>query len=184
MRKPISVAIIGGALTSIVAVAVVAQTTDGSTDLSPTEMSANVADYLSSMVEWVSDTEDLADAAREEEEGVQRWRCVNDNLTTMNGFVRVAEESSEDLAIAIDAGDRASQEHEYNLVSISYQRSQELFARARQCAGEILLYTGDERRTSSYDGELPTFDVTDWSDFFDDVVVVVTDNIPESSISQ
>ena len=137
---------------------------------------------IGEMTESVEAVSELAEESREEGEDVTRIRCIEEQLTSMNGFVRVAEESLEEIR-GTDRGDRSTIEHQYNLVTISDQRVRNLYAQARQCAGEVLLYTGDTIRDSDYDGTLPEWDPTDPGDWVGFDGIIVLDRIPDRSPS-
>ena len=129
----------------------------------------------------VEEIAELAEEVQEDEGNVTQLRCVNDSLVSMNGFLQVADEAAIDLQSA--EGASVEQDHYYELVVISHRRVMVLRSEARQCAGEVVRYTGDTQLNIERPDILPTADPTIPPPLFDFIAegVIIETNIPDAS---
>lgn len=126
------------------------------------EMVDEAGVLLTEMAETVEVTQEAEDDARSSGD-VPQLRCVSSKLATMNGFVRVAEEHFEDLTLTAGS-DSAGAQHHFGIISTSHTRVVNLGREAAQCSGDVLRYTGANRRRSSVDSRIPTTDTTGTSE--------------------
>ena len=179
MFKAIQINILVGifSLGAVVSAQTMSNLAEGMTQAEKIEAAASLVDEAADAVEA---TVELAETVQDDEGDVTQLRCVNDSLVSMNGFLQVAEEASDELATA--GLPDVDQDHHYRLVVISHQRVMALRSEARQCAGEAVRYTGGAQTESGYDGIVPTEDQAA-PDSIDGVIFegVVVDRIPPAS---
>lgn len=130
--------------------------------MSGTEMVEEAGILMTEMNEDVEAAQEAEDDARSSGD-VPQLRCVSGKLATMNGFVRVAEEHFDDLT-ATAGSDSAGAQHHFGIISTSHTRVSNLGREAAQCSGDVLRYTGANRRRSSVDSRIPTTDTTGTSE--------------------
>jgi hypothetical protein len=122
-------------------------------DADPSQMVGRAQDLIGEMLELFSATEALAEEASEEEEDLEKTRCIDQKLASIEGYIRLAEESLDALTVALSSDD--SPEHQYGLIVISSQRVTTLHREANACAGEILTFSGDTEHTHTVDESIP-----------------------------
>lgn len=153
----------------------------GAPRISGTDAIDRAADMIEEIGEMISEAETMADAAREEDD-VQKLRCINDKLTQMNGFLRVAEEARGPMETAIGANDEQAAQHHFNLIFVAHSRSNTLHGQARQCTGESLVVTGGTSTDTEVDPDIPQIDLTDLDDMTDPGDDLAVDRIPERTV--
>jgi hypothetical protein len=77
--------------------------------------------------------------------------CVNDKLTGIKGFLRIAERSHKSLLEAMGERDAELVQHEYAKVSIVSLRVENLKLEVEGCVGELSQYTGNSELTVEVD---------------------------------
>jgi hypothetical protein len=130
--------------------------------MSGSELVEEAGILLTEMTETVAETQEAEEEARASGD-VPQVRCVSAKLATMNGFVRVAEEHADDLRLTAGS-DSAGALHHFGIISTSHTRVVNLGREAAQCSGDVLRYTGANRRRSSVDSRIPTTDTTGTSE--------------------
>jgi hypothetical protein len=93
---------------------------------------------------------------------VVRLNCVNEKLTQIKGFIRIAEQSDVSLQEAVAKQESGSADHEFTKIEIATQRVRQLRADAEACIGQ-LAYAGSQGGTTvdvTYPQDLPSSDQT------------------------
>jgi hypothetical protein len=125
-----------------------------SDSMSVDEMARDAASMLASMLEAQSYVEGALQAEVEEADNAQRAEYVEQRLTAIRGFVRVAEEALQSLT-ANSGGERSEAVHHWNLVFVSSERVRILTMQVEQYSGALSRYTGDTVRTPNIDPRIP-----------------------------
>lgn len=99
-------------------------------------------------------------AARQERD-VVKTLCLNDKLTQLNVAITSAQERRDSLAAAVKGNDADLATHEFTILSVLRQRSDQLSTEANQCIGEEVGFAGQ----SSVDMTVEDIPVDDPSDF-------------------
>ena len=111
---------------------------------------------------------DRLEKARENKDIIQ-VNCVNDKLTGIRGFLKIAERSKKSLDQAKRQDDANLMQHEFAKVVLIGQRVDNLKLQVEGCVGEISQYTGNSQLTLEVDPDIrsdnpatteavPTFD--------------------------
>ena len=111
---------------------------------------------------------DRLQKARENKDIIQ-VNCVNDKLTGIRGFLKIAERSKKSLDQAKRQDDSNLVQHEFAKVVLIGQRVDNLKLQVEGCVGEISQYTGNSQLTLEVDPDIrsdnpatteavPTFD--------------------------
>lgn len=103
------------------------------------------------------------DAVKANEDDAQ-VQCLNDAVSSVNGFLTVTKNSYESLQVAVSAADDRTANHHLMMVSTSAQRASSIEAKASQCVGNALRYVGDAQTVQDVDPRLAEFDPTDFDD--------------------
>jgi len=86
--------------------------------------------------------------------------CVNDKLTGIKGFLKIAERAQKSLAEAMGERDSNLVQHEFAKVMLITDRVENLKLQVEGCIGEISQYTGNRELTVSVDPDIRTDDPT------------------------
>jgi hypothetical protein len=92
---------------------------------------------------------------------VVRLNCVNEKLTQIKGFIRIAEQADVALQEAVAKQEPASADHEFTKIEIAAQRVAQLRADAEACLGGEI--TGGSNATNvvvTEPQDLPSTSVT------------------------
>ncbi len=84
-----------------------------------------------------------------------RGRCIEQNLASIDGFIRVGARAFDHMVEALGIGDDQHAVHQFLIIRTVKQSTLGREADARQCAGFALTYTGDTQRRVEID-EMPT----------------------------
>lgn len=103
------------------------------------------------------------DAIRANEDAAQ-VQCLDDAVSSVQGFLTVAKNSYESLQVAVSAQDDRTANHHLMMVSTSAQRASSIEAKASQCLGNALRYVGDTQTVQDLSPRLADFDPTDLDD--------------------
>lgn len=83
----------------------------------------------------------LAEARRQRD--VVKTLCLNDKLSQIDVAVRTARDRRAQLEAAIKRRDAEQSNHEFTILTVLRQRSEQLVAEANQCIGEESAFIGD-----------------------------------------
>ena len=81
------------------------------------------------------------DKARENKDVIQ-LNCVNDKLSGIKGFLKIAEQAKKGLDEAINRSDQDLIDHEFTKVTIATMRVENWRLEVEGCVGELSQYTG------------------------------------------
>jgi len=140
--------------------------------LSPQEQLAQADGDLARMEQARSNVRRQLMEAREQRD-VVKTLCLNDKLTQLNVAISSAQERRDALAAAVKRGDADLATHEFTIMSVLRQRSDQLSTEANQCVGEEVGVVGQSSVTTTIDKNLPSEDPSEYPTFT--VVVEVPD---------
>ena len=101
----------------------------------------------------------LLDDARRQKD-VVKTTCLSDKLAQVEVAIRSAKERVGALKSAIARGDTDLRNHEFSVMSVLRQRTEQLDAEANQCIGEELGFPGETKITFSIDPNIATIEPT------------------------
>jgi uncharacterized protein YqeY len=101
---------------------------------------------------------------------VVKTLCLNDKLNQLDVAVRSARERREALTAAAQRNDVDLTNHEFTILSVLRQRSDQLTAEAQQCIGQEAGFVGDSAVQTTIDPGLPP-DPSAWNPPANAVVV-------------
>jgi uncharacterized protein YqeY len=101
---------------------------------------------------------------------VVKTLCLNDKLNQLDVAIRSARERREALAAAVQRSDVDLANHEFTILSVLRQRSDQLTAEANQCIGQEAGFVGESAVTSTVEPGIPP-DPLAWDRPGGDVVV-------------
>lgn len=100
------------------------------------------------------------EAAREARD-VVKTLCLNDKLNQLDVAIRSARERKSQLDLAISRNDGELARHEFAIMSVLRQRSDQLTAEANQCVGKEIALIGESSVTYETDPGIPDIEVTE-----------------------
>jgi hypothetical protein len=107
---------------------------------------------------------------------VVKTLCLNDKLNQVDVAIRSARERRESLTAAAHRADNDLANHEFTIISVLKQRTDQLIAEAQQCIGQEAGFVGDSAVTSTVEPGIPP-DPTAWDAPGSNILV--TPPIPE-----
>ena len=125
-----------------------------SDDMSVDEMIRDATAMVASVMEAQAFVERALEAEMEASEDARRVEFIQERLTAIQGFARVAEEALASLS-SVANGDRTEAVHHWNLVFVSSERVRVLAMQVEQYSGSISRYTGDTLRSPNIDPRIP-----------------------------
>lgn len=111
-------------------------------NLSPQEELAQSEQFLSRMDGARGGVRRQLEGARAQRD-IVKTLCLNDKLNQLDVAVRSARERRESLAAAVQRSDTDLSNHEFTILSVLRQRSDQLTAEANQCIGQEATVFGD-----------------------------------------
>lgn len=96
---------------------------------------------------------------------VVKTLCLNDKLSQLNVAISSAQERHDALAAAVKRNDNDLATHEFTILTVLRQRSDQLTAEANQCLGEEIGSPGNSSVTTTIDKNLPVEDPSDYPTF-------------------
>lgn len=110
------------------------------------------------------------------ERDVVKTLCLNDKLSQADVATRTGRDRNSALKDAVGRNDSELANHEFTILSVLGQRSQQLTAEANQCIGEEAAFIGETAVQTTVDPTLPPPDQTDVPPNF---VVPIYDQPPQ-----
>jgi len=110
--------------------------------------------------------EQAAGAIRRQLEEARKQRdvvktlCLNDKLSQIDVAIRSARDRKQSLQAAAQRNDSELSNHEFTILTVLRQRSEQLTAEANQCIGEEAAFLGDTKVSTTVDPSLPQTDDT------------------------
>ncbi len=126
-------------------------------NLSPAEQVAQTESFLTRMDGSRTVVRRQLETARAQRD-VVKTLCLNDKLNQLDVAIRSARERREALDAAAKRGDADLANHEFTILMVLRQRTDQLSAEANQCIGQEAGFITDSAVTSSIDPNLPQED--------------------------
>lgn len=132
--------------------------------MSGAEKVAKASDARRGLAESAQRIAQMRDNAIQANEDAAQVQCLDDAVSSVQGFLTVAKNSYESLQVAVSAQDDRTANHHLMMVSTSAQRASSIEAKASQCLGNALRYVGDTQTVQDLSPRLADFDPTDLDD--------------------
>ncbi len=130
-------------------------------NLTPAEQLAQSDGMLSRMESSRSTVRRMLEQARAARD-VVKTLCLNDKLNQIDVAIRSARERRQGLELAANRKDADLSSHEFTILSVLRQRSDQLSAEANQCIGQEAGFVGDSAVTSTIDPGMPGEDPSEY----------------------
>ncbi len=127
------------------------------TALTPQEQLAESTKHVSRMEGAGLGIRRMLEEARRQRD-VVKTLCLDDKLSQVDVAVRSARTRKTDLEAAVKRNDAELANHEFTILTVLRQRSEQLVAEANQCIGEESAFVGDTRTTVQIDPQIPPDD--------------------------
>ncbi len=160
------------ALTALTTVTVLAQTdATGGTgqvafqkqqQLTPQQQIVESDSQISRMEQASGNVRRQLEAARAARD-VVKVLCLNDKLSQIDVATRSAKDRRQSLQLAIGRNDAELGNHEFTILTVLRQRTEQLTAEANQCIGEEATIIGESKVTTTVDPTLPPDDETNFT---------------------
>ncbi len=124
------------------------------TTLTPQEQLAESAKHLSRMEAAAAGVRKQLEEARRQRD-VVKTLCLNDKLSQIDVAIRSARDRRAQLQAAVARNDEEASNHEFTILTVLRQRSEQIVAEANQCIGEESAFIGDTRTTVEIDPRIP-----------------------------
>ncbi len=125
--------------------------------LSPAEQVREADIYLARMDQTRASVRRQLEEARAARD-VVKTLCLNDKLNQLDVAIRSGRERTESLQAAAKGSDTDLSNHEFTILTVLRQRSDQLAIEANQCVGQEVGVVGESAVTSTVDPNLPTED--------------------------
>ncbi len=122
--------------------------------LSPQEEMAEADAIIARMDQSSATVRRQLDAARQGRD-VVRSLCLSDKLSQVDVAARSARDRQSALQAATQRGDAELSNHEFTILTVLRQRTEQLGAEANQCIGEEVAFVGQTQVVSTVDPNLP-----------------------------
>jgi hypothetical protein len=123
------------------------------TQLSPQEQSAEADKHIARMEQASRAVRKQLETARQQHD-VVKTLCLDDKLSQIDVAVRSAKDRKTSLASAVQRNDVDLANHEYTILTVLRQRSEQLTAEANQCIGEEAAYLGETKVSTIIDPDI------------------------------
>ena len=134
------------------------------------QVTLSLPDQLAAAQTYSSQMETMRNSVRRELEDARQQRdvvktlCLNDKLNQLDVAIRSAGERKRALELAAGRNDQELANHEFTILSVLYQRAQQLDAEAKQCIGKEFGFVGESSVTMETDPGMPMEDPTEYVD--------------------
>ena len=129
--------------------------------LSPQQQLVESDSQISRMEQASGNVRRMLEAARAARD-VVKTLCLNDKLSQIDVAVRSAKDRRSSLQLAVSRNDAELGNHEFTILTVLRQRTEQLSAEANQCIGEEATLIGESKVTTSVDPTLPPDDQNTW----------------------
>ncbi len=102
---------------------------------------------------------------------VVKTLCLNDKLNQLDVAIRSARERKQSLEAAATRNDVDLANHEFTILSVLRQRSDQLTAEANQCIGQEAGFVGDSAVSATIDPNIPKDQPVSWEQPGGEVIV-------------
>ena len=124
------------------------------TSLTPQEQLGESAKHLARMEQSAGGVRKMLEEARRQRD-VVKTLCLNDKLSQIDVAIRSGRDRRTQLEAAAKRGDAELSGHEFTILTVLRQRSEQLVAEANQCIGEEAAFVGDTRTNVTIDPSIP-----------------------------
>ncbi|HVJ90134.1 MAG TPA: hypothetical protein VM580_10050 [Labilithrix sp.] len=124
------------------------------TSLTPDEQVLESQRHLARMEGAAGGVRKMLEEARRQRDVVKSL-CLNDKLSQLDVAVRSARERRNQLQSAAKRRDVELANHEFTILTVLRQRSEQLVAEANQCIGQEAAFVGDTQTTVQIDPRIP-----------------------------
>ena len=124
------------------------------TSLTPAEQMSESAKHLGRMEQSAGGIRKMLEEARKQRD-VVKTLCLNDKLSQINIAIHSDHDQRTQLQTAINRNDTELANHEFTILTVLRQRSEQLVAEANQCIGEESAFVGDTRTKVTIDPSIP-----------------------------
>jgi hypothetical protein len=124
------------------------------TSLTPQEQLVESQRHLSRMEGAAGGVRKMLEEARRQRD-VVKTLCLNDKLSQIDVAIRSARDRRGQLQAAVNRNDAELTNHEFTILTVLRQRSEQLVAEANQCIGEESAFVGDTKTTVQIDPQIP-----------------------------
>lgn len=124
------------------------------TSLTPQEQVDESSKHLARMEQAGSGVRKMLEEARKQRD-VVKTLCLNDKLSQVDVAIRSARDRKTALSAAAQRNDAELAGHEFTILTVLRQRSEQLVAEANQCIGEEAAFVGDTRTKVTIDPSIP-----------------------------
>ena len=129
--------------------------------LSPAEEQTQADAILSRMTQAAATVRRQLDTARQARDVVKSL-CLSDKLSQLDVAARSAKDRQTALQSAAQRNDVELSNHEFTMMTVLSQRTEQLSAEANQCIGEDLAFVGQTQVETQYPAGLPSDDTTQY----------------------
>jgi hypothetical protein len=131
--------------------------------LSPKEEVAQADSFIARMEGARTVVQRQLETARSQRD-VVKTLCLSDKLNQIDVAIRSARERKQGLDAAASRNDADLATHEFTILSVLRQRTDQLTAEANQCIGQEAGFVGEAAVTSTIDPNLPKEDPSEYPD--------------------
>lgn len=124
------------------------------TSLTPQEQLGESAKHLTRMEQAAAGVRKMLAEARKQRD-VVKTLCLNDKLSQVDVAIRSGRDRRSQLQAAVKRNDAELASHEFTILTVLRQRSEQLVAEANQCIGEEAAFVGDTRTSVIIDPSIP-----------------------------
>lgn len=124
------------------------------TSLTPQEQLTESGKHLTRMEGAAGGVRKMLEEARRQRD-VVKTLCLNDKLSQIDVAIRSARDRKTQLQAAASRNDAELTNHEFTILTVLRQRSEQLVAEANQCIGEESAFVGDTKTTVQIDPQIP-----------------------------
>ena len=124
------------------------------TSLTPQEQLGESAKHLGRMEQSAGGIRKMLEEARKQRD-VVKTLCLNDKLSQIDVAIRSGRDRRTQLQAAVARNDAELSNHEFTILTVLRQRSEQLVAEANQCIGEEAAFVGDTRTQVTIDPSIP-----------------------------
>ena len=124
------------------------------TSLTPQEQLAESGKHLGRMEQAAAGVRKMLEEARKQRD-VVKTLCLNDKLSQIDVAIRSGRDRRIQLQAAVGRSDGELANHEFTILTVLRQRSEQLVAEANQCIGEEAAFVGDTRTKVTIDPSIP-----------------------------
>jgi hypothetical protein len=124
------------------------------TSLTPQEQLGESAKHIARMEQSAAGVRKMLEEARKQRD-VVKTLCLNDKLSQIDVAIRSGRDRRTQLQAAVNRNDSELSNHEFTILTVLRQRSEQLVAEANQCIGEEAAFVGDTRTNVTIDPSIP-----------------------------